>query len=61
MIFWYRTECGESCKQRKQQLETECKQLRRDLSTADETKKTAEQQNRNYEQEVNLIRFIIEI
>lgn len=33
-------------------LENECKQLRRDISTIEELKKSAEQQNRNYEQEV---------
>lgn len=33
-------------------LENECKQLRRELSTVDEFKKTAEQQSRSYEQEV---------
>lgn len=33
-------------------LENECKQLRRDMSSIEELKKTAEQQSRNYEQEV---------
>lgn len=47
-----RTECGEACKQRKLQLEGECKQLRRELALSDECKKSAEQQSRNYEQEV---------
>lgn len=51
-IFKQRTECGESCKQRKQLLESECKQLRRELGAVDEIKKSAEQQSRNYEQEV---------
>ncbi|KAJ6647193.1 Macoilin-2 [Pseudolycoriella hygida] len=47
-----RTECGEACKQRKLQLEAECKQLRRELQLSDECKKSAEQQSRNYEQEL---------
>lgn len=47
-----RADCNESCKLRKQVLENECKQLRRELSTIDELKKSAEQQSRNYEQEV---------
>lgn len=38
---------------RKQMLENECKQLRRDMSSIEELKKSAEQQSRNYEQEVN--------
>lgn len=37
---------------RKQMLETECKQMRRELNTLDDLKKAAEQQSRNYEQEV---------
>lgn len=48
----YRIECSENCKLRKQMLENECKQLRRDLSAIEELKKSAEQQSRNYEQEV---------
>lgn len=36
-------------------LENECKQLRRDISTIEELKKSAEQQNRNYEQEVTTL------
>lgn len=48
-------ECSEACKMRKQMLENECKQLRRELSTIDELKKSAEQQSRNYEQEVRTI------
>ncbi|XP_037041721.1 macoilin-2 isoform X1 [Bradysia coprophila] len=47
-----RTECGEACKQRKLQLEAECKQLRRELLLSDDCKKSIEQQNRNYEQEL---------
>lgn len=46
-------ECGEACKQRKLQLDAECKQLRRELALSDECKKSAEQQSRNYEQEVS--------
>lgn len=39
-------------------LENECKQLRRDMSSIEELKKTAEQTSRNYEQEVcQLIRI----
>lgn len=45
-------ECGESCKQRKLQLDAECKQLRRELSATEDAKKASEQQSRNYEQEV---------
>lgn len=37
---------------RKQMLENECKQLRRDMSSIEELKKSAEQQSRSYEQEV---------
>lgn len=51
-IFVHRADCNESCKMRKQMLETECKQLRRELMAADDLKKSAEQQSRNYEQEV---------
>lgn len=47
-----RVDCNESCKLRKQMLENECKQLRRDMSSIEELKKSAEQQSRNYEQEV---------
>lgn len=39
---------------RKQMLENECKQLRRELGTFDDLKKSAEQQSRNYEQEVSV-------
>lgn len=52
IFFRSRAECGEACKQRKQLLENECKQLRRELSATDDMKKSAEQQNRTYEQEV---------
>lgn len=52
IIFFRRSDCSESCKLRKQMLETECKQLRRELTATDELKKSAEQQSRNYEQEV---------
>lgn len=45
-------ECGEACKQRKMQLETEYKQLRRDLLSAEDSRKSSEQQNRQYEQDV---------
>lgn len=48
----YRIDCSENCKARKQLLDNECKQLRRDLATSDELKKTNEQQKRNLEQEV---------
>lgn len=51
-IFEFRVDCSESCKLRKQMLENECKQLRRDISSIEELKKSAEQQSRNYEQEV---------
>lgn len=34
-------------------LENECKQLRKDLTTIEELKKSAEKQSRNYEQEVS--------
>lgn len=33
-------------------LENECKQLRRDLTTGDDMKKSMDQQKRNLEQEV---------
>lgn len=48
-----RIDCSESCKLRKQMLENECKQLRRDVSAIEELKKSAEQQSRTYEQEVS--------
>lgn len=45
---------------RKQLLENECKQLRRELNAMDDLKKSAEQQSRNYEQEVcRLFYFIL--
>lgn len=49
-----RIDCSENCKMRKQMLEIECKQLRRDMSSIEELKKSAEQQSRNYEQEVKI-------
>lgn len=54
-----RVDCSESCKLRKQMLENECKQLRRDMSSIEELKKSAEQQSRNYEQEVRLFTPLI--
>lgn len=54
-MAWFsldRIDCSENCKMRKQMLENECKQLRRDMSSIEELKKSAEQQSRNYEQEV---------
>lgn len=56
-LFLNRAECGDACKQRKQMLENECKQLRRELTAIDEFKKSAEQQSRNYEQEVQTFTF----
>lgn len=53
ILHFYRIDCSESCKLRKQMLENECKQLRRDVSAIEELKKTAEQQSRTYEQEVS--------
>lgn len=50
--YFYRIDCSDSCKLRKQLLENECKQLRRDLAAIEELKKTAEQQSRTYELEV---------
>ncbi|XP_055383322.1 macoilin-2 [Condylostylus longicornis] len=49
-----RSECGDVCKQRKQQLETEIKQLRRELKSTEEGKQTAEQQSRKYEQDLRM-------
>ncbi|XP_055693722.1 macoilin-2 [Lutzomyia longipalpis] len=45
-------ECGESCKMKKRHLESEAGRLRRELSLADEQKKSFEQQNRRYEDEI---------
>lgn len=53
-----RIDCSEGCKLRKQMLENECKQLRRDMSAIEELKKTAEQQSRTYEQEVDFYLFL---
>lgn len=50
-------ECGEACKQRKLQLEAECNQLRRDFLSAEESRKSSEQQNRQYEQDVCRVFF----
>lgn len=51
-FFIYRAECNEICKLHKQRLESEVNKLRRDLNTYEDLKKSADQQNRNYEQEV---------
>uniref|UniRef100_A0A1B0CQT6 Putative conserved plasma membrane protein n=1 Tax=Lutzomyia longipalpis TaxID=7200 RepID=A0A1B0CQT6_LUTLO len=48
-------ECGESCKMKKRHLESEAGRLRRELSLADEQKKSFEQQNRRYEDEVKYL------
>lgn len=48
-----RTECGDMCKMKKQQLEMECNKYRRDLAVMDDAKNLTEQQNRSYEQEVS--------
>lgn len=55
VFFNFRLECGEACKSRKLQLDAECKQLRRELTAADDMKKNIEQQNRNLDQEVCII------
>lgn len=44
--------CGEACKQRRLQLDADCKQLRRELAAAEESRKTVEEQSRTFEQEV---------
>lgn len=49
-----RPECNEACKQRKQQIETEIKQLRRELKVVEDAKQAAEQQGRKYEQELRI-------
>lgn len=48
----FRIECGEFCKSRKQMMENECKQLKKDLTTFEELKKSAEKQSQSYEQEL---------
>lgn len=48
-----RPECSEACKQRKQQMDMELKQLRRDFKIAEEAKLMAEQHGRKCEQEVS--------
>lgn len=48
-----RSECGEMCKLKKQQLEMECNKLRRDLAVTEDAKNSVEMQSRNYEQEVH--------
>lgn len=45
--------CGDACKNQRQQLEADCEQLRHDLADAEESKKTAEQKSRDFEQEVS--------
>lgn len=47
-----RPECSSQCKQRKQQMDEEIKQLRRELKVAEEAKQMAEQHGRKWEQEV---------
>lgn len=44
--IFFSVDCNENCKLRKQLLENECKQLRKELSIS-------ETQSRNYEQEVS--------
>lgn len=48
-----RPECSAQCKQRKQQMDEEIKQLRRELKLAEEGKQLAEQHGRKWEQEVS--------
>lgn len=47
-----RPECSTQCRQRKQQMEEEIKQLRRELKLAEESKQQAEQMGCKWEQEV---------
>lgn len=49
-----RSECGESCKMKKQQMEMEIDKLQHEVINAEEGKLMAEKQARNYEQEVIL-------
>ncbi|XP_067626672.1 macoilin-2 isoform X3 [Eurosta solidaginis] len=49
-----RPECSTQCKQRKQQMDEEIKQLRRDLKAAEEAKQMAEQHGRKWEQELRI-------
>uniref|UniRef100_A0A182P8D9 Macoilin n=1 Tax=Anopheles epiroticus TaxID=199890 RepID=A0A182P8D9_9DIPT len=47
-----RSECGESCKMKKQQMEMDIDKLQHELLNAEEAKLMAEKQARNYEQEM---------
>lgn len=48
-----RPECSAQCKQRKQQMDEDLKQMRRELKTTEEAKQLAEQHGRKWEQEVS--------
>uniref|UniRef100_A0A182JWS9 Macoilin n=1 Tax=Anopheles christyi TaxID=43041 RepID=A0A182JWS9_9DIPT len=47
-----RSECGESCKMKKQQMEMEIDKLQHEMLNAEDAKLMAEKQARNYEQEM---------
>lgn len=55
----YRSECGDNCKLKRQQFESELNKIRRDYISAEDGRHVAEQKNRNYEQEVNEIYFFL--
>lgn len=52
----HRMDCSDQCKQKRQQLDTEVKRLRREIKAAEEAKILAEQQGKRAEQKVRLIR-----
>lgn len=52
IFFISRSECGENCKLKRQQFESELNKIRRDFISAEDGRHLAEQKNRNYEQEV---------
>lgn len=48
----HRADCSDQCKQRRQQLDTEVKRLRRDIRAAEEAKVMADQETQRIEQKV---------
>ncbi|XP_058830138.1 macoilin-1-like [Topomyia yanbarensis] len=47
-----RADCGEACKQKRQQMDMEIQKLRRDLKSTEDAKHNAEKQTLNFEQEM---------
>lgn len=51
-------DCSDQCKQKRQQLDTEVKRLRREIKAAEEAKILSDQQNKRVEQKVSIIAYL---